>query len=285
MTTSTFMGRAAARLERFGSGLCLTLTAYAFLMATEARAAVAQDTSAAPVATTPSAPRVQGDGPALWVVEDADSTTYLFGTVHLLKPGTAWRSDKVDAAFDSASDVCFEVANPDDQTAIMPIIQQYGTSPDRPLSSILNAEEMTRLDAAARTAGGTAAQMDPLRPWFAALMIGMAPLSQAGFDPKSGVELDLRARALLDGKPIRGFETLDQQIGGLARMSEEGQQVYLRYYLAHSDTAATEFERAVEGWRVGDDEAMRRYTFDTGRGISEETHQIFLARRNVDWAG
>jgi uncharacterized protein YbaP (TraB family) len=29
---------------------------------------------------------------------------------------------------------------------------------------------------------------------------------------------------------------------------------------------------------------MARFTYETGRGISEEAHQVFLARRNADWA-
>jgi hypothetical protein len=36
--------------------------------------------------------------PALWAVKDADSTIYFLGTVHLLKPETEWRSEKLDAA-------------------------------------------------------------------------------------------------------------------------------------------------------------------------------------------
>ena len=36
--------------------------------------------------------------PAMWVVKDADSTVYLLGTIHVLKPGVSWRSEKLDAA-------------------------------------------------------------------------------------------------------------------------------------------------------------------------------------------
>ena len=28
--------------------------------------------------------------PALWVVRDQDTTVYLFGTIHVLKPGLSW---------------------------------------------------------------------------------------------------------------------------------------------------------------------------------------------------
>ena len=94
----------------------------------------------APASAVRAVPQAEGTGPALWVVRDADSTLYLFGTVHVLRPTTAWGSARVDAAFDSADQVWFEISNPDDQAAIMPLIQQHGLSPDRPLSSLLTAE-------------------------------------------------------------------------------------------------------------------------------------------------
>jgi uncharacterized protein len=61
------------------------------------------------------------------VVKDADSTLYLFGSVHVLRPTTGWASPRVEAAFDSASDIWFEISNPDDQAAMMPLIQQHGS--------------------------------------------------------------------------------------------------------------------------------------------------------------
>jgi uncharacterized protein len=279
MTTRITPGRAASWLERFASGLCLTLLASAVLFAAEAQA---QEPAPAP-APAP-APRAAGDGPALWAIRDADSTIYLFGALHMLRPGTAWGSDKVDAAFNSASEVWFEVVNPDDQAALAPIMGQYGLSPDKPLSSLLTADELARLDAAARSVGASAAQMDPMRPWLAALMVGSAPLTRAGFDPAQGVDLNLRGRALAAGKTVRGFETVDQQIGGLARMSEAGQLAYLRHYLSSDSMAAPAMERAVAGWIAADLDVVADFARQNGKAISMEAHQIFLAGRNADWA-
>ena len=283
MTTSIALGRAASCLSQFASGLCLTLAASAFLFAADAQAR--PQTQAAPAAVTAPAPRAPGEGPALWVIRDADSTVYLFGAVHLLRPGAAWGSDKVDAAFDSASDVWFEVVNPDDQTAMMTAIRDHGLSPERPLSSRLTEPEKARLDAAVRAMGMDPAQIDPMRPWFAAMLVGVTPLTTAGYDPTAGVELNLRARATAAGKTLHGFETLDQQLAGLAGMTDEGQTTYLRHYLAHSDEAVSEMDRLVAGWTVGDLEAVSAYARANGRDISDETHEIFMARRNADWAG
>ncbi|RZJ32297.1 MAG: TraB/GumN family protein [Brevundimonas sp.] len=285
MTTSIALGRAASCLSQFASGLCLTLVASAFLFAADAQAQTQTQTQAAPAAVAEPAPRAPGQGPALWVIRDADSTVYLFGAVHLLRPGAAWGSDKVDAAFDSASDVWFEVVNPDDQTAMMTAIRDHGLSPERPLSSRLTGTEKARLDAAVRAMGMDPAQIDPMRPWFAAMLVGVTPLTTAGYDPSAGVELNLRARATAAGKTLHGFETLDQQLAGLAGMTDEGETTYLRHYLAHSDEAVSEMDRLVAGWAVGDLEAVSAYARANGRDISDETHEIFMARRNADWAG
>ncbi len=43
--------------------------------------------------------------PAMWVVKDADSIVYLLGTVHMMKPGFNWHSDKIDAAFESSDEL------------------------------------------------------------------------------------------------------------------------------------------------------------------------------------
>lgn len=284
MTTSTVLGRAASCLERFAGGLCLTLVASAFLYAAEAHAQEAPPPAPAAVAS-PTAPRAPGDGPPLWVIRDADSTVYLFGTVHLLRPGAAWGSDKVDAAFDSASDVWFEVVNPDDQTALMTAVRDHGLSPERPLSSRLTPDEKTRLDAAVRSMGMEPAQIDPMRPWFAAMIVGVTPLTGAGYDPAAGVEMNLRARALAAGKTLHGFETLSRQMAGLAGMSDEGQTTYLRHYLIHADEAVGEMDRLVAGWTAGDLEAISAYARANGRDISDEVHETFMASRNADWAG
>lgn len=276
MNLQIALGRAASRLQSIGFGIAAGLAASTVFLAIDAHAAEA------PAAPAPIA-RAAGDGPALWAIRDADSTIYLYGTIHMLKDGTAWGSDKVDAAFNSASQVWFEVTDPDDQSALGPLFQQYALSPDKPLSSWLTPQEQATFDTAVRTVGMSPEQLDPARPWFAALMIATGPLKAAGFVPENSVELNLRARALAAGKSIHGLETLDQQVGGLARMSDEGQMIYLRNYLTTYASAAEQLERAIAGWSAGDTATMDRFAHENGRAISEEVHQIFLARRNADW--
>uniref|UniRef100_UPI003B58656F TraB/GumN family protein n=1 Tax=Brevundimonas sp. FT23042 TaxID=3393749 RepID=UPI003B58656F len=238
----------------------------------------------APATAAAATPRAEGAGPALWVVRDADSTIYLFGTIHVLRPTTAWATDRVDAAFDSADQIWFEVTNADDQAAALPIIQRLGLSPQTPLSSLLTAEEKADLDAAAASVGLPAAQLDIFRPWFAGLTLSVAPLVKAGYDPQSGVELVLKARAQAAGKPLHGLETLEEQVGLLAGMPEEAQLDFLRSTLEAFDDATTELDRLVGAWADGDVDAIERYGVDEMKD-DREVYETLLVRRNTNWAG
>lgn len=276
----TFTDRLLSSVSSLARGAMGVAGGLALFVAIAGVPADALAQTAAPAAPAP----IQGEGPALWVVKDADSTLYLFGSVHVLRPTTGWASPRVEAAFDSASDIWFEISNPDDQAAIMPLIQQHGLSPETPLSSRLTPEENAELDAAAQAMGASAAQLQPMKPWLAALSLSVAPLIKAGYDPKSGVELVLKARAEAAGKPIHGFETIDKQIGILAGLPDDVQLVFLRETLKDYENAATKLDEMVEAWARGDVATLDRVTITEMKEASPTLYQAILVDRNTDWA-
>ncbi|HWU95566.1 MAG TPA: TraB/GumN family protein, partial [Sphingomonas sp.] len=74
-------------------------------------------TAYAQAAPAPAAAAATRDAdPAIWVVKDADTTIYLFGTVHVLKPGLSWFDEAVKAAFDKSDTVALEMVMPDPAT-------------------------------------------------------------------------------------------------------------------------------------------------------------------------
>jgi len=276
----TFTDRLLSSVSSLARGAVGVAGGLALFIAIAGVPADALAQTAAPAAPAP----IQGDGPALWVVKDADSTLYLFGSVHVLRPTTGWSSPRVEAAFDSASDIWFEISNPDDQAAIMPLIQQHGLSPETPLSSRLTPQENAELDAAAQVMGASAAQLQPMKPWLAALSLSVAPLIKAGYDPKSGVELVLKARAEAAGKPIHGFETIDKQIGILAGLPDDVQLAFLRETLKDYENAATKLDEMVEAWARGDVATLDRVTITEMKEASPALYQAILVDRNTDWA-
>lgn len=278
MNTHAFFASAARNVSRAGASAILSMAVFSALFAIP-KPAFAQ----APIAPAVQAAPIEGDGPALWVVRDEDSTLYLFGSVHVLRPITAWETPRIKAAFEASSDVWMEISNPDDQAAIVPLIQQHGLSPQTPLSSLLTADEFADLDAAAQTMGATAAQLDPMRPWLAGLTLSVAPLTKAGYDPKSGVELILKSRAEAAGKPIHGFETIDEQVRILAGLPEAAQVDFLRTTLEDFDEAVTLLDGMVTAWSGGDVDELDRIIVEEMKVDAPAVYDALLVRRNANW--
>src|SRR3546814_4255363 len=92
--------------------------------------------------------------PALWVVKDEDTTIYLFGTVHVLKPGLSWFDEAVKTAFDASDQLMLELVMPEDRAemakVMMPLaIDQSGKT----LSSRLGPEQLKAYQAAMASVG------------------------------------------------------------------------------------------------------------------------------------
>lgn len=255
---------ASARILRAGAGAALGLGLVA--------------------AALPAAAQVAAPNPALWVVTDEDSTIYLFGTVHLLRPDAEWMTPAVRDAFASADELVLELEDPNDQAAVVPLIQQYGLDPANPLSSRLTAEEFAALDAAARAMNLSGAALDPMRPWLAGLTLSVAPLVAAGYDPAAGVDTVLRARALEAGKPVRGLETMEQQIRFFAEMDEAHQMAFLRETLAGYAEAAEMLDGLAAAWAAGDADALYAAGGAEMKAEYPELYEVLLTRRNGDWA-
>jgi uncharacterized protein YbaP (TraB family) len=222
--------------------------------------------------------------PALWVVRDEDSTIYLLGTVHVLRPDTVWRSPAIDRAMAEADALWIEV-EADDPAAMQPLVRKYGLDPANPLSGKLTPEQKARLDAAAAGMGASGAALEPLRPWLAGLTLSIGPLVKAGYDPASGVESKLKAAARDAGKPIRTLETLEQQIGFFADLPPAVELAFLLSALDEMDSGPAMLDALVAAWSAGDMEALNELMVSEMVADYPELYQALLVRRNKDWAG
>jgi len=223
--------------------------------------------------------------PSLWVIKDKDSTIYLFGTVHVLKPQTAWRSARITRAFTAADDVVMEIEQPEDPKAMQPLMLRYGVDRDRPLSAKLSPETYGKLRAAAQGMGFAPQAIDVMRPWLAALTVSLTPLLRAGYDPESGVEKLLTKEAAAAGKPISAFETAEQQVRFFADMTPSQELELLESTLADVDEGPAKVDALVAAWAAGDQQGLERQMIDEMRRDYPDLYRLLLVDRNRDWAG
>lgn len=222
--------------------------------------------------------------PALWVVKDDDTTIYLFGTVHVLKPGLSWFDEAVKDAFDKSDQLMLEMVMPEDQaelanTTMALAVDQSGKT----LSSRLDADQLKAYQAALAGLGLKPTQLDMFEPWFAAATLSMLPLGKLGYDPEQGAEKLLTRFAKDSGKPIAGFETLTEQLGFLDTLPEKAQVEYLNTVVRDIDKAGPMLDKLVMQWSQGDPEALAA-TMNESMADTPEVTKALLWDRNLRWA-
>ncbi len=238
--------------------------------------ALAQTAAPAPAAAT-----VDAD-PALWVVKDADTTIYLFGTVHVLKPGLSWFDEAVKTAFDKSDELVLEVIQPE-PAEIQKILGSVIIDTDGPpLSQKLPEVERPALAKALTDNGLPAAQFEVIKPWFVALTLSLAPLPKLGYDPNSGAETILTTAAKSASKPIGALETFNGQLAVFDTLPENVQVAYLQQTVKDLSKVGETLDKMVAQWAKGDPEALA-ITMNEGLD-APELRNALLTKRNIAWA-
>jgi uncharacterized protein YbaP (TraB family) len=223
--------------------------------------------------------------PALWVVKDADTTIYLFGTVHLMPKDADWHYPALDHALADSSTLYIEVTD-DDPASMAALVLRHGMDPGHPLSSQLSPSEAHRLSLLANKTGvpGGMQTLNMMRPWMAALTLAVTPLLKAGLDPEQGVDKQLKASMLGAGKPVLGLETAEQQIRFLADMPRPVELALLRSTMRDADKGPIKLTTLIDAWKAGDADTIARIGNDDIRKLEPRLYQLLLVQRNEAWA-
>lgn len=235
-------------------------------------------------------PAPEAADPALWVVSDADSTVYLFGTVHILPPGLDWHTDAIRTAFNEAGTLYLEADafGPQAQATMQALIPQVGFLPaGQTLTSMMSDEALSHLDQIAARLGAPAeairAGIDPMMPWLAGLQLAVAQMQAAGYDPASGADQALHAEAQADGKSFGYFETAEEQIGFLSGLPLETQLADFETGLEQAIENPDMFDDLVAAWARGDMDRIDRIMNEDMREASADLYQIVIVQRNENW--
>jgi uncharacterized protein YbaP (TraB family) len=245
-----------------------------------------------------AAPAPASAEPPMWVIKDADSTLYLFGTVHLLDPAIQWRTPRVLGALEEAKQLWVEIAiPPGGEMALAMSMLQRAMSPGQPLSSRLNEQERAQLrKLLSRSPDAQALGMviEMTRPWFATVTLGVLPLTSAGYDPAAGADMVLTQLAREQGDEVKGLETAEQQLDWIAAGTDEEHLAALKELLAMPDAEfdgmMKEMDGAVRDWMKGDTTALEDYVAEWrkgegGAGSAGLSYDTMIVQRNENWAG
>jgi uncharacterized protein len=221
--------------------------------------------------------------PPVWIVHGPHATIVLFGSVHLLAPGTDWEPPALKRALAQANDLWFEI--PIDPASALGA-QQYaikrGLLPaGQTLSAELTPTDRERLANAAKICGLPVKLLDRLRPWYADLALSVASTKLANADAAGGVEQTLSAAN--PTLPRQAFETVVDQIGFLADVPDKDQIDSLRETMSEVKGGPAFYKRLVDAWLAGDVTALRKQALEPMIKQAPGEYRALVVDRNRRW--
>jgi uncharacterized protein YbaP (TraB family) len=195
--------------------------------------------AAAPARQPPALSAPRGEPrPAIWLLADADTRIYLFGTVHVLHPELRWRSAALNGVVREAQELVLELddeqmaASGPEMVATMqlgsavPVLQRVTPERRAPLARLLAELQIEE------------GSLDGLETWAVAVTLGVGQMAReyVGADETDlaaasaalpGVEEVLTAEFRAAGRPVSGVETVADQIGAFRGMPLTVQQAML----------------------------------------------------------
>ena len=206
-----------------------------------------------PPEATPAAP---SDNPALWVVADADTKIYLFGTFHALDGKSNWFSDEIVSAFDDSDELILETIIPK-------------------LPGLHPAVRPAPIGPVARVAG-TASFLSSTK---AVMSAGRAK----GMSTQHGADTILHETAEALGKPVGGLETFDFQIGMFSKLPPAPRSVGPAQDAATKQALSNVLTTLQAAWNRGEAESFTPM-LEQMRAKSPDMYRMMFVDRNQRWA-
>jgi uncharacterized protein YbaP (TraB family) len=221
--------------------------------------------------------------PALWAVSDADTTIYLFGTIHLLPSDLKWRTPRLDQARTSSQELVVETIIDDkNPTKLMSAMASIGLATGLPpIAERVPPAKRAALKAAIKKSGVPEPAYNAMKTWMAAFLLLSNQFRDLGLS--GGVEGVLRNDFIARNKPIGELESNLEQLSFFDRLPESAQRNLLEGALEEGTSVKREFGGMLDAWSRGDVNGIAR-TFDHDLSGSPEMRDSLIRQRNSNWS-
>ena len=232
-----------------------------------------------------AAPAAHVAHPALWAVSDADTTVYLFGTIHLLPANYKWRTPKFDQAVAGSQQLVLEtIVDENNPQEMMAAMASLAFSPNLPpLAKRVPPEKVPALESAMKKSGLPVQAFDRMETWAAAFILLGNQFRDLGLKNGEGVETVLRNSFTSQGKAIGELESNKEQLSFFDKLPEQAQRQLLEGAIEDNASMSGDFSQMLGAWSRGDVESIAK-SFNRDLSASPELKEVLLQRRNANWS-
>lgn len=219
----------------------------------------------------------------VWAIHGAHNTVYLAGSVHLLRSKDAQLPAAFQRAYADADALVMEIDLDDlDPAASQGWMLEHGMLADGTLVDVIGQQRYDRLEQEGNRLGIPIEALQRLEPWLAAMTLAQLQYMKLGFDPEQGVEKQLERKAVADHKEITGLETLEEQLGLLAGLSQADQAKFLDLTLEEMREMEGETDSLLQAWRTGNARKLAAILSDEYK-VAPALYRMLVADRNKRW--
>ena len=220
---------------------------------------IAAAIAAAMPAAAPATEAQSNADPAIFVVRDADTTVYIFGTFHALDGKSEWFNDQVKEAFEKSDELVLETLVPEKPGPMLPA---------RPLPQLHSLS------------------LTPSASFLASTRMAIKAGNTQGMQVSNGADMVLRRAAEAEGKQVEGLETLESQLAMFTRMPEAPRPASSPATQGSAPAMTSLSHSMVEmqdAWKRGDQKVFVRVLGQLEQA-APDTYRMMFVERNARWA-
>jgi uncharacterized protein YbaP (TraB family) len=175
------------------------------------------------------------------VRSQAGKSSYLFGTIHSEDERVMDLPKPIQSAFESSESFVMEVIPDPDAVRRASLTMAY--SDGRSLADVIGQSRFRKIVEAMKNRGVSEDALRKFKPWAVVTILSVPPPNTGEF-----LDINLYKRALAAGKPVRGLETIEEQLAVFDDLSESDQVALLNETLEVLDRLPEVHERLLEAY-------------------------------------
>lgn len=222
--------------------------------------------------------------PALWKVEKAEGSVYLFGSFHILPDEVKWYGGEIQSGFEGADVLVLEtVMTPEAMAEVQMIFAKRSFLPEgKSLQGLLGIEKFALAVEIAKEFGLNEAQIDKMQPWALSLNFAIQSMMKHGYNINAGVDQLMQTEAQTRGKTLEGLELPVDGLNALSSHPLPLQSIMLADVLEKLADFEKYTKTFLDAWTSGDTKTLNEVMVKDMEKYPE-VYEALLVKRNKAW--
>ncbi|QOP41818.1 TraB/GumN family protein [Sulfurimonas marina] len=220
----------------------------------------------------------------VWKVQKGDSTLYLGGTIHLLRPADFPLPKEFESAYKRSEVLVFEtqidrLEDPSFQEFMM---QSMLYNDGSTLKQHLQETTYKRLEEYCQDNNISLQNMQQMKASMVALALMQMRYMELGAT-QDGVDRYYYQKAVADKKKSEYFETLEEQVGMIANIGGDDEDDFVLQTLSDIKELDTMFTKIVQFWKNGKEKELSDFFILDLKKQSRQLYNDLIVKRNIAW--